>query len=228
MKGMQTMEIYDKLTTVFSSKWFEIRHTGDCYNIVEEDKGASVKNAKITYHGKLMSINKEIFNKTDSLFPELRHSCDGVLVIEKKEQKYIVFIELKSDYTKDNIRKAEKQLCASYFRTLALLQCIDIKDTHKYKKCAIIISYQLDNHEITLLQKAKTQKVKQLNRYQKQCLAFAFNDFKVFPISKAYSYLGNLPVKDELMFDELPTFHVNVNSGENSVSFELDDILNNL
>lgn len=67
MKGMQTMEIYDKLTTVFSSKWFEIRHTGDCYNIVEEDKGASVKNAKITYHGKLMSINKEIFNKTDSL-----------------------------------------------------------------------------------------------------------------------------------------------------------------
>lgn len=81
------MEIYDKLTQVFSKDWFDIKHTGSCYGIVEEEKGAAVRNAEIVYHGKLMSINKDIFNKTDFLFykeddtsqnmPDLRHSCQN-------------------------------------------------------------------------------------------------------------------------------------------------------
>ena len=59
------MEIYDKLTQVLSKDWFDIRHTGSCYGIVEEEKGAAVKNAEIVYHGKLMSINKDIFKKLE-------------------------------------------------------------------------------------------------------------------------------------------------------------------
>lgn len=53
----------------------------------------------------MMSIDKGIFEKTDFLFksdenvegkmPKLQHSCDGVLIIEQKEGKYIAFIELK-------------------------------------------------------------------------------------------------------------------------------------
>ena len=232
------MEIYDKLPQVLSKDWFDIRHTGSCYGIVEEEKGAAVRNAEIIYHGKLMSINKDIFNKTDFLFykeddtpqnmPDLRHSCDGVLVIEKKEKKYIVFIELKSDYTQGNIRKAEKQLCASYFRTMALLQCLDINDIDQYKKCGIIVSYQLDRSKVTLYQKIKTQKARHLTWYERQGLTFAFNDFKSFPITKTYSYLGKIPVKSSLVFDELPTFHVNVNNGCDCVKFELDKILNQL
>lgn len=78
------MEIYNKLTSIFSDKWFNIRYRGGVYDIVETDKCASVKMAEIEYHGKLMSIDKDIFNKTDFLFydddktqngmPKLKHS----------------------------------------------------------------------------------------------------------------------------------------------------------
>lgn len=232
------MEIYDKLTKVFDKTLFDIKHTGDCYNIKEDESGAAVKNVEVEYHGKLMSINKDIFNKTDFLFykedetpenlPNMRHSCDGVLIVENKGNKYIIFIELKSDYSPTNIRKAEKQLCASYFRTMALLQCLDINDLDKYKKCGIIVSYQLDRSKVSLYQKIKKTKSKDLTWYERQALAFAFNDFRSFPISKKYSYLGRLPVKDNHIFEELPTFHLNVNKGCSNVKFRLNDILNQL
>ena len=42
---------------------------------------------------------------------------------------------------------------------MALLQCLDINDIDQYKKCGIIVSYQLDRSKVTLYQKIKTQKI---------------------------------------------------------------------
>lgn len=41
------MEIYDKLTQVFSKDWFDIKHTGSCYGIVEEEKGDKLSGVKV-------------------------------------------------------------------------------------------------------------------------------------------------------------------------------------
>lgn len=108
---------------------------------------------------------------------------------------------------------------------MALLQCTDEKDFNKYKKCGIIVSHQVKSETVTRLQKIRTQKIRTLSRFEKQCLKFASNDFKPFPISKLYSKLDRLPIKKELMFEELATFHVNVNRGETQVKFDLDKIL---
>ncbi len=231
------MRLYNDLTAVFCNDLFKLTRHGGIVEINEADKNASVRRAELECHGKIMSISTDIFNKTDSFYnadadtkvgmPKLQHGCDGVLVIEKGDSHYIVFIELKSDYSNGNIRKAEMQICASYLRVMALLNTVDSDDISKYKKCGIIVSHPLDDADKTLIMKKKNAG-KRLSRYERQCLVFASNRLKCFPISKKYSQLDKIPVKDCLRFDELPAYHINVNINSASERFNLENILKDL
>lgn len=159
------MILYDKLTKVFNSRWFQLKYNGGTFSIKEQEVGASVKEIVFEYHGQLMSIHKDIFNKTDFLYkdddetekemPPLRHGCDGVLVIERKDERFIIFVELKSKYTEGNISKAEKQLSASYFRMMSLFSILDRIEYSRYKKCGIIVSHPIETEKLTLIQKRK-------------------------------------------------------------------------
>lgn len=98
------MILYDKLTKVFDTRWFLLKYNGGTFCVKEQEAGASVKEIVFEYHGQLMSIHKDIFNKTDFLYkddadtergmPPLKHGCDAVLVIERREERFIVFVEL--------------------------------------------------------------------------------------------------------------------------------------
>lgn len=137
------MILYDKLTKVFDAHWFLLKYNGGTFSVKEDEGGASVKEIVFEYHGQLMNIHKDIFNKTDFLYknddetergmPQLKHSCDGVLVIERKEERFIIFVELKSKYSEENISKAEKQLSAGYFRMMSLLSILDGVEYNRYK-----------------------------------------------------------------------------------------------
>lgn len=232
------MKLYDDLTEVFCKDWFRYELHGGIIKIEETSKQATVKSVELEFHGQAMSIHKGIFEKTDFLFkpdegvqdkmPKLQHSCDGVLIIEQREQKYLVFIELKSDYTADNIRKAEIQLCASHLRIMALLNYIESFQPDKYKKCGIIVSHPLNQEKINLILKKQNCKM-QLTRFERQSLSFASKFPKVsFPIDKTYSLLGKLPIADQLRFGMLPTFHFSVNKDSGTGRFSLNDILNRL
>ena len=232
------MKLYDELTKVFCEDWFHLESKGGIAEIKEDGKQAAVKKAELVFHGQMMSIDKGIFEKTDFLFksdenvegkmPKLQHSCDGVLIIEQKEGKYIAFIELKSDYTCDNIRKAEIQLCASYLRVMALLNCIDGFNPDEYKKCGIIVSHPMNMEKLSLILKKKNNNAK-LTRFDKQCLAFSSKRQKSgFTMDTTYSMMGELPVADRLRFDTLPTFHFSVSSGCHTGRFNLDEVLRRL
>lgn len=230
------MLLYDHLIKVFHSDLFEIRYGGGIFTIKETDRNASVKKIDIEFHGQLLAIHNGIFNKTDFLFPEdeetgpdlpkLRHGCDGVLAIECKETKYLVFIELKSDYTSDNISKAEKQICASYLRIAMLLNGIYGINLDNYKKCGIIVSHPLNTEKMTKLQKKKNTQPNQLSRYDKQC--FAFIRKQSFPLRREYTRLYKLPIKNYLYFDELPTFHVEISPSSTQRKCNLNNILKQL
>ena len=91
------MEMHDKLIRIFNSAYFDLKRSGGIIEIKEKDSQTTVKNTEWEYHGQLMIINNELFNKTDFLFktdeetdagmPKLQHGCDGVLVVERKEEK---------------------------------------------------------------------------------------------------------------------------------------------
>lgn len=137
------MRICDDLKTVYDGRWFHWKGTGGIVEIKEEEPQASVKGVMMEHHGQLLSIDKDLFGKTDCLYksdddtdetmPKLRHSCDGIFIIERREQKFIVFIELKSKYSASNIRKAEMQICASFLRLMSLLNCLEDDEWAKYK-----------------------------------------------------------------------------------------------
>ncbi|MDD6908574.1 MAG: hypothetical protein PUJ15_07770 [Bacteroidaceae bacterium] len=117
--------MYDKLTKVFNAQWFLLKYNGGTFSVKEDEGGASVKEIVFEYHGQLMNIHKDIFNKTDFLYknddetergmPQLKHSCDGVLVIERKEERFIIFVELKSKYSEENIFKSRKAIVCRLF-----------------------------------------------------------------------------------------------------------------
>lgn len=230
------MTVYDNLTAIFNEKWFQWEGTGGIVRIKEEERQASVQEVEVEYHGQMVSINKEIFGKTDFLYktdsdtpsdmPKLQHSCDGILLIERKEQKFIVLIELKSEYSESNIKKAEAQICASYLRLMALLNCLENEDWAGYKS-GIIVSRPVNDEYVTLVQK-KRNSGRSLNRYERQCLAFKSAAVKNFPIKSDYARLKRLPVNHNLYFEELPTFHVNVKENHSSGYLNLEDILRKL
>lgn len=232
------MILYDKLTKVFDAHWFLLKYNGGTFSVKEDEGGASVKEIVFEYHGQLMNIHKDIFNKTDFLYknddetergmPQLKHSCDGVLVIERKEERFIIFVELKSKYSEENISKAEKQLSAGYFRMMSLLSILDGVEYNRYKKCGIIVSHPIETERLTRILKKKNTKVGTLSRFERQCLQFSKKEPVSFPINRIYSQLPKLPVKGNLCFNELPTFHVKVNRDEEQERFNLDSILKQL
>lgn len=232
------MILYDKLTKVFDARWFLLKHNGGTFSVKENEAGAFVQEIEFEYHGQLMSIHKEIFAKTDFLYkeddetekgmPPLRHSCDGILVIERKEERFIIFVELKSKYSEENITKAEKQLSASYFRMMSLFSIFDGIEYSRYKKCGIIVSYPIETERLTYILKKKSTQLGPLSRFERQCLQFSKKEPLNFPINRIYSRLQKLPVKGGFYFDELPTFHVKVNRDEKRGKFNLDSILKQL
>lgn len=232
------MQLYQNLIQIFNPNFFDITVGGGTYDVKETDSNATVKKVTFDYRGHLMSIDNSVFNKTDALFkedentdkgmPALRHGCDGVFVIEHNEQKYIVFIELKSSYTPDNIQKAERQIAASYLRIMMLLDCIDGVKLNQYKKCGIIVSHPLSTEKLTYIQKKKLVSGSDLTRYDKQCLRYATKKQESFPLTKQYAKLDKLPVKDSLYFGELPTFHISINHDSAQGRFNLDKLLKKL
>lgn len=231
---MKSNELYDKLTLVFDPALFIYKSVGGNFIINEHESGSSINAVNIHYQGQLLSIDNKFLKNSHDIYPdntsrhpypELKHDCDGILIISVREQKYIILLELKSTYSKTNIRKAEKQLVASYMRLVSRLNCLDNFDINSYKKCAIIISHQLDPNE--LLKISRKKKISGiLSRYEKQALIHHANkNIKSYEMDKIYSQLCQLPIKKELYFDYLPIFHGKINNDCNSGDINIENFL---
>lgn len=230
---MKSKELYDKLTLIFEPALFEFQSVGGNIIIREHESGASVNAVNIHYQGQVLSIDNKFIKNSHGIYPdnrcrhpypELKHDCDGILIISVREQKYIVLLELKSSYNPTNIKKAEKQLAASYMRLISRLNCLDDFDINSYKKCGIIISHPIETEELLRLSRKKNI-FNNLNRYEKQTLVFSNNPLKSFAMDKTYAQLYKLPIKQDLYFDSLPLFHGKINNDSSSGNINIDDFL---
>lgn len=223
--------LHHKLGSLYKPSLFVYKSSGGTVCIDEHDPEAKVKKASITYHGQLLIVNNDILKNCHKIyddntigFPELKHDCDGILLIKCRNKKYFVLIELKSKYTEENITKAEKQIAASYIRVFSRLSCIDGFNPDEYIKCGIIVSYAPNISDLRKTDQKRGQSKSALTRYDRQMRAFS-KDKGCFKLNKVFVRLGNLPLRQNLLFDELPVFHVNVDEGADSVRFDMDDIL---
>lgn len=222
--------LHQNLEHLYKSSLFNYISYGGIITIDESDVCAKVKKADIVYHGQVLKIDNVFLKGCHTIYddivvgnPELKHDCDGILFISNAHGKYFVLIELKSKYTEDNITKAEKQLAASYVRVLSHLLCIEGFNIDDYIKCGIIVSQAPDVKHLrkSVLKRNQDEK---LSRYEKQMREFS-KDGGCFQLDKKFVKFDSLPIRSVLKFDSLPVFHINVNENNNSVKFDINDIL---
>lgn len=223
--------LHHKLGSLYKPSLFEYKSNGGTVCVDEHEPGAKVKKASINYHGQLLMVDNCLLKECHKIYddntighPELKHDCDGILFIKYREKKYFVLVELKSKYTEENITKAEKQLAASFVRVLSHLSCVDGFNADEYIKCGIIVSYAPNTRELRKTNLKREQNKSALSRFDRQMRAFS-KDKGCFALDKLFVRLGSLPLRKDLVFDELPVFHVNVDEGADSVRFDVDDIL---
>lgn len=222
------MDLYNELTRIFADQWFDFRSGGEVLEIEEHEREASVKKIALVFHGQLLLIKNEYLKKTNELYrendnvPELKHDCDGVFINETKENKYLVFVELKSEHCESNFVKAERQIAASYLRILSLFSCLRNFNSKDYKICGIIASKPVATEKLVKIKQKKSVN-HPLARYERQTLKFAKSSPEPFELQDVYSKLSTLPVKEELYFASLPVFHLDVHGG--SGRFDLEDII---
>ncbi|WP_302561600.1 hypothetical protein [Phocaeicola sartorii] len=225
------MDLYNDLIRVFADRWFDFRSGGEALEIEEHEKAASVKNIALVFHGRLLLIKNEYLKKTNELYrendnvPELKHDCDGVFINETKGNKYLVFVELKSEHCESNFVKAERQIAASYLRILSLFSCLRNFNSKDYKICGIIASKPVTTEKLVKIKQKKSVNCS-LSRYERQTLKFAKPSPQPFELQDVYSKLSTLPVKEELHFASLPIFHLDVHG--TSGRFDLEDIIKRL
>lgn len=223
--------LHHKLESLYKPSLFEYKSNGGTVSVDEHDTGAKVKKATICYHGQLLIIDNCLLKECHKIYddntvgcPELKHDCDGILFIKYRDKKFFVLIELKSKYTEENITKAEKQLAASFVRVLSRLSCVEGFRADEYTKCGIIISYAPDTNCLRKTTQKRGQNKSALSRYDRQMRAFS-KDKGCFELDKKFVRLGDLPLRQDLMFNKLPVFHVNVDEDSDAVRFDICDIL---
>ena len=101
--------------------------------------------------GELSSFVKLATNKSNTLQNgkenHLYKDCDGIVFYEKEEQKYMLFCELKSGYSYDEILKAKNQICASYIKMKALMGTLQDFNLQDFVLVGIIFSYNPKSEE---------------------------------------------------------------------------------
>lgn len=169
------MKIYDDLTAIYKDCFFTDCHAGDVLTINERDGNPKVVNVNIQVSSDLMYINSDFlhgcttkyYKDNDGRKPEVQHDCDGIMIVKYQNTDYLVLVEMKSDYNRENIKKAEKQLAASYFRIIRHLLPLRNFNYYACKVCGVIISLPVST-EIKRNIRNKKSTNKQLVRFEQQ------------------------------------------------------------
>ena len=166
--------------------------------------------------GELSSFVKSATNKNNTLQNgkenHLCKDCDGIVFYEKEGQKYMLFCELKSSYSYDEILKAKNQICASYIKMKALMGTLQDFNLQDFVPIGIIFSYNPKSEEKNYNAKAFGRGIsfpEKLRMHKKVYLDKAVND-------KAFS-----PFK----MDDITVYHCAVPDKNVSYSIDINTII---
>lgn len=145
---------FDKAYPTFATSKFET-----CCKV--EEPGNNIKGfQRIELTGiDGITFPHELANKTSSFAnisghtSILKKDCDGIILFEKNGQKYILFCELKSTFSTEEIAKATNQLIGSYVKMKGLLSTLQGYDVNVYKPLGLIVSFEPTQEQLTAISK---------------------------------------------------------------------------
>lgn len=212
------MQIYDDLISIYRDCFFRNCKNGDIISIVERDGKPKVKGIDIELKSDVTFIDSEFLHKTTSSFykdniakPELQHDCDGILLVKYQNTDFLVLLELKSEYNKSNIVKAEKQLTASHMRILTMLMPFLSFNCYSCKTCGIIVSLPIGT-EVKRSIKNKHNTKNDLSMFEKQSEYF-ISKSTPYELDDKFMQIGTLPIHSQYVKNPLPIFHAEANEG---------------
>lgn len=225
---MAMMQIYNELKTIYKDLYLSEYHSGDSFQIDEICGNPDVEGVRIKVQSDLTNISNEFLHKTTSAYykdnngkPEIQHDCDGIMLIHHNNNDYLVIMELKSAYCKENIEKAEKQIAASLFRMICRLKPLNSFNIHNCKVCGMIVSLPITPETKRNIKKRQNTR-KQLNRYEEQALHFIRSSYP-YMLDDNHIKMSNLPVNPIYVKKQIPIFHIDVEKGVSDI-----DIYNRL
>jgi hypothetical protein len=143
------------------------------------------------------------------------------MLVHHNNNDYLVIMELKSAYNKDNIEKAEKQIAASLFRMICRLKPLNSFNIHDCKICGMIVSLPVTSETKRDIKKKQNAK-KQLKRFEEQAWHFMRSSLP-YMLDDDNVKMSNLPVNPIYVKKQIPLFHINVEKGVSDI-----DIYNRL
>ncbi len=140
----------------------------------------------------------------------LGNDCDGIVLFEKDGQKYMLFCELKSTFSTDEIAHAKDQLVGSYVNMKGLLSTLQGYGPDDYKAVGLIVSFEPTQEQLTSISQLDDRKA---------AFAIALNSRKIYqmPDSKCNRFFSPLSVGDfDIYYVAVPnrqkTYSVDINT----------------
>lgn len=137
--------------------------------------------------------------KTES---SLAKGCDGILLLEHKDEWYLCLIELKSGFMK--LAYATEQLEITYCKFLMLLEIVEGIDISKFKLIGFLISNLPDAEQ-------KSKILKKSKACKGYCIEKLFERLLIFgKVTKKEenSILNNFPIKDKFKFNKMHIHYI--------------------
>lgn len=88
----------------------------------------------------------------------MRLNCDKVVLFELEGQKYMLFCELKSTFSSDEIVHAKDQIVGSLVKIRSLFHTLQGVKLDEYKPIGLIVSFQPTDEQINALSKNEDRK----------------------------------------------------------------------
>ena len=225
-------DLHGKLQNIYSPTHFS--GIASTCNIHESEQQATVTDINISTSGRLFEVSNSFQKALQRLYNNsqqctvLTCDCDGVLMAELDGQHYVIFVELKSSYTKKHIGKAQKQLLTGYFNILTHLNIVDGFDPTQWKYCSIIASHPIKTEDVRLYQQWQQQNSLK-DCYCEKALFFAMHKEQPSTVKiDEVSEIVPLPIKSPFLCGEMPLFHLDVPANSSSATFNIDSLLRTL
>jgi hypothetical protein len=171
------------------------KFVGSCSVIEPENYGTNKLQEIVLNSFDGFQFPHDLAQKTTS-FPKIaKHcgvllkDCDGIVLFEKNGQNYILFCELKSNYSLDNIVKAKDQLVGSFVKFKGLLSCIQGYKQEDYKPIGLIVSFEPTQEQLTMISKIQDPR-------SSFAITLNYNKFYPMPASKCDKFFHPLAVGD--------------------------------
>lgn len=206
-------------------------------HIVERDKGASFTNVDWT-NGYFMTFDPSIAKDMTSFFakygaPEVfQKDCDGVMIFEEKEQRYLYLTELKSSFDARRICEAKTQLLSTYLKINMLLNLTQGWKNEKTIVKGFIVSPGPDKNKRAEWKRDARAAKYSSNRFRYSDTIFCgkllgCTDSKIPLLLKPQEshHLAPCRLGERGIFPEIELHYVEVPAGQTSMTLDARDYL---